>query len=84
MVLWGSSRQGRQGGVVADWVKRQAGQDNRFELDFVDLQVLKLPFFDEPSSPFTMAREGKSYTHAEGKAWAQRVEQVEAVIIVTP
>ena len=31
-----------------------------------------------------MAREGKSYTHAEGKAWAQRVEQAEAVIIVTP
>ena len=84
MVIWGSSREGRQGSVVTDWVKKQAGADSRFELDFVDLRELNLPFFDEPVSPFAMASAGKDYTHSEGKAWAKRVGQADAVIIVTP
>lgn len=84
MIIWGSSRQGRQGGVVTEWVKRHANADKRFEVDFVDLQQLKLPFFDEPLSPFSMAREGKDYTHPEGKAWAERVGQAEGILIVTP
>ena len=84
MVIWGSSRSGRNGGVVADWVKKHAGADSRFEVDFVDLRELNLPFFDEPVSPFSMAGAGKDYVHPEGKAWAQRVGAADGVIIVTP
>jgi NAD(P)H-dependent FMN reductase len=84
MVLFGSSRQARKGGVVAKWVKHHAEQDNRFEVDYVDLQKLSLPFFDEPLSPFSMARQGKSYQNPEGKAWAERVAKSEGLIIVTP
>lgn len=84
MIIWGSSRQGREGGVVAEWVKKRAEADERFEADFVDLKELDLPFFDEPLSPFTMSREGKEYTHPEGKAWAERVGQADGVLIVTP
>lgn len=84
MVIWGSSRQGRNGGVVADWVKRHVGADERLEIDFVDLRELNLPFFDEPISPFGMASEGQDYTHPEGKAWANRVKAAEGVLIVTP
>jgi len=84
MIIWGSSRKGRGGGVVAEWAKRRAGEDKRFDIDFVDLQELALPFFNEPLSPFSMAREGKSYTHAVGKAWAQRVAKADGVLIITP
>jgi len=84
MIIWGSSRQGRSGGVVANWVKRHAADDKRFEVDFVDLRELKLPFFDEPLSPFTIANQGEDYTHPEGKAWAQRVGTTDGVIIITP
>lgn len=84
MIILGSSRQGRRGGVVANWVKAGAEKDNRFEIDFVDLRELNLPFFDEPMSPFSMARAGQDYTNPTGKAWAQRVGQTEGVIIVTP
>ena len=84
MVIWGSSRQGRKGGPVTDWVRHAAESDSRFQLDFVDLQQLKLPFFDEPLSPFSMKSAGKDYTHPEGKIWAQRVGQAEGVIIITP
>jgi len=83
MIIWGSSRTGRKGGIVADWVKQQAGGDGRFEVDFVDLRELNLPFFDEPISPFNM--QGlDDYTHPEGRAWAERVQAADAVIIITP
>jgi NAD(P)H-dependent FMN reductase len=85
MVIFGSSRQGRKGEVVANWVKQNASADERFELlDYVDLQSLDLPFFDEPLSPFSMARQGVEYTHNVGKLWAKRVSDIEGVIIVTP
>jgi NAD(P)H-dependent FMN reductase len=84
MVLFGSSRHARKGSVVAEWARRHAEQDSRFEIDYVDLQKLILPFFDEPLSPFSMSRRGKDYTNSEGKAWAERVAKCEGVIIVTP
>ncbi len=84
MIIWGSSRQGRGGGVVSDWVKRHAEADGRLEVDFVDLRELNLPFFDEPLSPFTLASENKDYTNAEGKAWAERVGRAEGVLLITP
>ncbi len=83
MIIWGSSRQARKGGTVANWVKTQAAADGRFEIDFVDLQELKLPFFDEASTPFSLPSLG-DYTHPEARAWAERVQAVEAVILVTP
>jgi NAD(P)H-dependent FMN reductase len=84
MVIWGSSRTGRKGGVVTEWVKKRTATDSRFELDFVDLREFNLPFYDEPVSPFSMAKAGTDYTHPEGKAWAERVGHAEGVIIVTP
>lgn len=83
MIIWGSSRQGRRGGVVADWVKNQASADSRFEVDFVDLRELNLPFFDEPTSPFSM-KSLDDYTHPEGRVWAERVQSTDALIIITP
>jgi NAD(P)H-dependent FMN reductase len=84
MIIFGSSRQGRKGEVVANWVRRNVGADKRFEIDYVDLQQLELPFFDEPLSPFSMARQGLSYTHDVGRIWAERVGNIEGVLIVTP
>ncbi len=83
LIIWGSSRQGRKGGVVASWVRGRASADGRFEVDFVDLRELNLPFFDEPTSPFSI-QSLDDYTHPEGKAWAQRVQAADCVIIVTP
>ena len=82
MIILGSSRQGRKGEVVARWVRKHAAE--RFEVDFVDLQTLNLPFFNEPLSPFSMKREGREYTHPEGRTWAERVAKTEGVMLVTP
>jgi NAD(P)H-dependent FMN reductase len=83
MIIWGSSRHGRRGGAVSSWVHRNADNDPRFEVDFVDLQELTLPFFDEPTSPLSM-KSLDNYTHPEGRAWAERVQMADAFIIVTP
>ncbi len=84
MVILGSTRHGRRGEVVARWVLGAAEADPRFEVDYVDLRVLNMPFFDEAMSPFSMYDAGQDYTHPEGKAWAQRVGKAEGVLIVTP
>ena len=83
MIIFGSSRQGRKGGKVADWIKKEIENDHRFHVDYVDLQNHVLPFFDEPISPFSMGSLN-DYTQPEGKAWAERVAKNEAVIIITP
>jgi NAD(P)H-dependent FMN reductase len=84
MIILGSTRTGRRGEVVAKWVDGLARANSRFEIDYVDLRELNLPYFDEPMSPFSMYAAGKDYTHPEGKAWAQRVGQADGFIIVTP
>jgi NAD(P)H-dependent FMN reductase len=85
MVIWGSSRQGRQGGVVADWIHQQSQADSRFEVDFVDTRELQLPFYDEPGAggPFSF-KSIDDYSNPKGKAWAQRVDKAEGFIIITP
>ena len=83
MIIWGSTRTGRKGGPVVGWVKSEAAKDNRFEIDFIDLRELNLPFFDEPTSPFSL-QSLADYTHPEGRAWARRVQAAEAIILVTP
>lgn len=84
MIILGSTRQARRGEVVAKWVAAAAQIDSRLEVDYVDLRQLNLPWFDEPESPFTMYDRGVEYTHPEGKAWAERIGQTEAFLIVTP
>src|SRR6266446_4201166 len=84
MIILGSTRQGRRGEVVARWVKAAAEADERFEVDYVDLRELNLPFFDEPMSPFAIRDTGASYIHPKGEAWAQRVGHAQGILIVTP
>lgn len=83
MIIWGSSRTGRKGGVVAQWVKHQAEADGRFEVDFVDLKEVALPFFDEPLSPSEI-KSPDGYTHPAGRQWAKRVGKADGFILVTP
>ncbi len=85
MVIWGSSRTGRMGGPVAEWVKTQAGANERFEVDFVDLRELDLPFYDQPgdNGPFSLSSSAE-YKNPKARAWADRVEAADGFIIVTP
>jgi NAD(P)H-dependent FMN reductase len=83
-VIFGSTRAGRKGEVVANWVQKGVEPDSRFELDFADLREVNLPFFDEPMDPFGMKEAGVDYTHPEGRAWADRVKAADGFIMITP
>jgi NAD(P)H-dependent FMN reductase len=79
MIIVGSVRPGRAGLPVAQWVRSVADADERFEVDFVDLAELALPFMDEPEHPSKRA-----YTKPHTIAWSQRVDAADAFIFVTP
>lgn len=79
MIVVGSVRPGRVGLPIAEWVRAEAEKTGTFEIDFVDLAELALPFMDEPQHPRL-----QQYTHDHTMAWSARVGAAEAFIFVTP
>jgi NAD(P)H-dependent FMN reductase len=78
-IILGSTRPGRNGEAVAEWVHRIARQrdDARFEL--VDLRDHPLPHLDEAVPP-AMGR----YAHDHTKRWAATIAAYDAFVFVTP
>jgi NAD(P)H-dependent FMN reductase len=79
MIVVASIREGRIGLPIAQWVRREADQDARFELDWADLKEIALPLMDEPNHPRL-----RQYTHETTKAWSARVDAADAFIFVQP
>jgi len=80
MIILGSVRPNRAGGPVAEWVRGAVEAHHRsFEVDFVDLRELALPFMDEPEHPAK-----KAYTQPHTIAWSERVDAADAFILVSP
>ena len=79
LVVLASTRPQRAGDAVAGWVVDRAKHHGGFDLDVVDLRELDLPFLDEPEHP----RFGR-YQHAHTKAWSERVDDADAVVLITP
>jgi NAD(P)H-dependent FMN reductase len=79
MIIVGSVRPGRVGLPIARWVQEQAAAHGGFEIDFVDLAELDLPFMDEPNHPRL-----RQYTKPHTIAWSERVDAADAIVFVTP
>src|SRR3954463_6190224 len=78
-IIVASTRPGRVGLPVADWFAARAKAHGAFELDFVDLAELGLPFMDEPNHPRL-----RRYEHQHTKDWSARVDAADAIVFVTP
>ena len=78
-VIFASTREGRQGFPIAEWIVERVRAHGRFEPDLVDLRELNLPLFDEPKHP----RFGQ-YEHAHTKSWSAIVAAADAFVFVTP
>lgn len=78
MIIIGSVRPGRIGLPVAHWVRDRVEAAGH-EVDVVDLVELNLPFMDEPEHPIKRA-----YTKPHTLAWSARVDQADAVLLVSP
>ena len=79
MIIVGSVRDGRVGLPIAEWVRRAAADDARFEIDFADLKEIALPLMDEPNHPRM-----HKYTKPHTIAWAERVDAADAFLFIFP
>ncbi len=78
-VIVASTREGRQGPLVADWFMERARLHGGFDVERVDLAVVDLPLFDEPRHPRL-----RRYEHAHTRAWSEVVDRADAFVVVTP
>ena len=79
LVVVASTRPGRVGIHVGSWIREHAEAHGSFDVRFVDLADLGLPFMDEPRHPKL-----RQYEHQHTKDWSALVDGVDAFVLVTP
>jgi NAD(P)H-dependent FMN reductase len=78
-IIIGSTRPGRKGEAVAQWVYDIAKQREDAEFELVDIAEFNLPHLDEATPPSY-----RQYTQPHTKAWSQRIEPFDGYVFVTP
>jgi NAD(P)H-dependent FMN reductase len=78
-IIVGSTRPGRNGEAVAKWVYEVAKKRSDAEFELVDIKDFNLPLLDEPMPP-SLGQYSKPHT----KAWAAKIESLDAYVFVTP
>ena len=78
-VIIGSTRPGRVGKPVADWIIERARAQGEFEVVVSDLAEINLPMFDEPNHP-----RFHQYIHQHTKDWSAIVARSDAFVFVIP
>ncbi|MFF0339275.1 NADPH-dependent FMN reductase [Kribbella sp. NPDC004875] len=78
-VILGSTRPGRNGKAVADWVLEQAQQRTGATYELIDLLDYPLPHLDESLPPSI-----GQYANDHTKAWAERIAAYDGFVFVTP
>jgi NAD(P)H-dependent FMN reductase len=78
-IILGSTRPGRNGEAVAQWVHDIAAKRGDAEFELVDLKDFDLPLLDEPAPP-SMGQ----YEHAHTRVWAAKVAEFDGFVFVTP
>jgi NAD(P)H-dependent FMN reductase len=74
-----STRPGRVGLPVANWVQEVAEAHGGFEISRLDLAEIDLPMYDEPKHP-----RFREYAHQHTKDWSAQVAACEAFVVVHP
>ena len=77
-VVVGSTRPGRRGIAVAEWMAEFARQHGGFDVEVLDLAEVALPVLDEPNHPRL-----QQYTHQHTLDWSAAVSRGDAFVFVT-
>ena len=72
LVIFGSTRQGRRGEVVATWLMNRLALRTDVTVEMVDLREVALPFFDSPELS-TLCRDHHQRTNPEDHPWLSNV-----------
>src|ERR1700720_3038998 len=78
-IILGSTRPGRNGKAVADWVLDKAQARIGADYDLIDLADHPLPHMDEPMSPML-----GQYAGQHTKAWAATIAPYDGYVFVSP
>jgi NAD(P)H-dependent FMN reductase len=78
-IIVASTRSGRVGGAVAEWIGDRARRHRGFEAELVDLMREDLPMLAEPEHP----RLGR-YQTERTKGWSARIDSADAFVFVSP
>ena len=78
-IILGSTRPGRNGKAVADWVYDIAKQRSDADYELVDIAEYNLPHLDEAAPPAL-----GQYTQPHTKAWAEKIASFDGYVFVTP
>jgi len=78
-IIVGSTRPGRKGRAIADWVYGIASARGDAEFELVDIADFGLPLLDEPLPPLM-----GEYIHDHTKVWAAKIDSCDAFVFVTP
>lgn len=78
-VIVASTRPGRAGLPIAKWFVERAKRHGGFDVELLDLEVFALPLLDEPNHPRL-----KRYEKAHTIAWSEKVDAMDAFVVVTP
>src|SRR4051812_3537430 len=79
IVVIASTRPGRVGLSVGEWVAARAVAHGGFDVETVDLAELALPLMDEPNHPRL-----RRYANEHTKAWSARADAADAFVLVMP
>jgi NAD(P)H-dependent FMN reductase len=78
-IIIGSTRPGRVGASVAEWVHRIASKRSDATFALVDIAEFELPLLDEPLPPAL-----GMYSHQHTKDWAARIATFDGFVFVAP
>lgn len=78
-IILGSTRPGRRGAQVAEWVLEQAGKRDGVVYELVDIADFNLPHLDE-AVPASMGQ----YANEHTRAWAEAIASYDGFVMVTP
>ncbi len=79
-VIIGSTRPGRIGAAVAQWVYDLAKKRDDAEFELVDIADYQLPLLDEPLPPSM----GQPYSQPHTQAWSKTIASFDGYVFVTP
>jgi NAD(P)H-dependent FMN reductase len=77
-IVLGSTRPGRNGEAVSQWVYEIAKKHGNADFELVDIQDFNLPLLDEPIPP-SMGQYNKEHT----KTWSAKIDSFDAYVFVT-
>ncbi|MFE9614045.1 NADPH-dependent FMN reductase [Streptomyces sp. NPDC006012] len=78
-IILGSTRPGRNGKAVADWVLAKAKERTDADYELIDLADYPLPHLDEAVPP-----SAGIYSGEHTKAWSAKISEFDGYIFVTP